>query len=168
MNEIDYPKRHVRKRAFQFRVATLLLVMIVVASFFAGRYTAQSRNNQISNAALTATWNPGNSVPLAMFGPIDIDGDGSDDFAMIKKLISDNGGTVVASRDSIGSVSGRIDATTRYLIVEDPSDPTIKSNKLVMDANKHSVPLISAAKLLKRMGVQANKTANGFQTRKKN
>lgn len=166
MNETNILDPKVRKRTLQFRVATLFWVMIVVAAFFAGRYSAQPTGGKTTIAPISATWNPRYSATYAIAGPIDIDGDGADDSAMLKKLISKNGGTVVASRDSAGFITGKIDGTTCFLVVEDPTDPTITSNKLVLDANKNSVPLIGAEKLLKRIGVQTDKTENGFQTRK--
>lgn len=161
MNETDTTTQPSRKQGFQFRIATLLWLMVVVAAFFAGRYTALPETTD----EIATTWNPGVSVPIAISGPVDLDGDGSDDLAALKKLILKNGGTVVASENRNGSVSGKIDAATRYLVVEDPTDPAIASNKLVTDAKKLSIPLVSTKKLLQRMGVKPKQSASGFRSR---
>ena len=106
-------------------------------------------------------------MPMAIIGPIDLDGDGTDDVAKLKALITKNGGTVVASQNSSGEVAGRVDSSTRFLVVEDPSDPVIASNELVLDANKLSVPLIRTQKLLKLLGIRGVRPAesDGFQVR---
>lgn len=161
----DNPRRIL---AGQFRISTLLWITLVVGAFLAGRYSNEfSTPSSLLQATATATWNPNYSPPIAITGTIDIDGDGTEDLNKLKSLIENNGGTVVAYQDIDGSFHGKIDATTRYLVVGDVS--TAASNKLVLDANKNSVRQISIAKLLARLGVSVNsksESIHGFPVRK--
>jgi hypothetical protein len=163
----EHPRRILVR---QFRISTLLWITLVVGAFFAGRYSDEFMTPPSSpQAPLTATWNPGRSVPMAITGPIDIDGDGANDLAELKTLITNNGGTIVAFQDTDGSYHGNIDATTRYLVVGKSNATALASNRLVLDAKKYSVQQIDVAKFLKLIGVRSNsksKKTQGFPSRK--
>ena len=120
MNENDTSTPLSNRGLFQIRLASFLWAMVVVGSFFAGRYSGLDDRGSADDRVINTTWTPGYSVPMAIIGPIDLDGDGTDDVAKLKALITKNGGTVVASQNSSGEVAGRVDSSTRFLVVEDP------------------------------------------------
>lgn len=109
---------------------------------------------------VTITWDPGFSVPIAIAGFIDLDGDGSSDLQKLIQQIRRNGGNVVASHDTDGNITGSIDATTRYF-VQGPSGRTgvsysgnasRASQKLNAQAKKFNVEQIGLRDLLNWMG----------------
>ena len=108
-------------------------------------------------------------MTIAITGSIDIDGDDTDDLEELKRLITNRGGAIVAFQDADGSIHGKIDATTRYLVVGDATSASLASNQLVLDANRNSVEQIGVTRLLERLGVSVNTTDEmdrGFQRRK--
>jgi len=66
---------------------------------------------------VTPTWDPGYRVPIALAGILDLDGDGKSDRQRLVRMIENNGGRVVAQTDEEGNVIGKIDPTTRYLVL---------------------------------------------------
>ncbi len=130
---------------------------------------------------LTATWDPGYSVPIALIGLFDLDGDGSSDLPRLKQMIENNGGTVVAWNDERGKVIGKIDPMTRYAVLGQSPDPSAEYsgalytaiNELTDQAKKNTVQQIDQRKLLNWMGRHNNATierldeqiGNDFRTR---
>ncbi len=119
---------------------------------------------------LTATWDPGFSVSIALTGEFDLDGDQYDDRDKLAKMIERNGGKVAATHDDQGNMIGNIDPTVRYLVVGKPptlsadaDDGSKKNSSAINDtmrkmqdlAEKNTVELIDLQKLLNRMGVRA-------------
>ena len=117
---------------------------------------------------LTATWDPGYSVPFALAGRFDLDGDIYDDTEKLIQMIKRNGGNVVAYHDEDGNVQGRIDSSVRYLVMgdapisgENAQKPeaaraiVVAMQQMKEDAVANTVKEINLQKLLNRMGVRA-------------
>ena len=68
---------------------------------------------------LTATWDPGFAVSIALAGQFDLDGDIYDDTEKLVSMIERNGGKVVARHDAEGNREGKIDPSIRYLVEGD-------------------------------------------------
>ena len=110
---------------------------------------------------LTATWDPGYRVPIALVGFFDLDNDGSSDRQQLVTMIEKNGGRVVAQHDEKGNVIGKIDSSTRYLVLGAEPDVGANSNlqvigaiKTLLDQGKaNSVQEIDTRKLLSWMGM---------------
>lgn len=132
-----------------------------------GDHLAEARilDDSISNPLLpgdminTPIWSPGEKRHFAIAGFIDIDGDGKGDQALLRNLITLNGGVVDAEVDEkTGKVVGQITATTRYLVQGDaPEGPTagerLKSySKLLTDAANLGVATVKVKDLLAQMG----------------
>ena len=136
------------------------------------RITDEDPTNPIltGDFVLTATWDPGFSVPIAIAGIFDLDGDIYDDREKLVQMIERNGGKVIAKHDDDGNIEGVIDANTRFLVVGDPpsltadANETQKRNSTAVNvamqqmqamAEKNTVQVIGLQKLLNRMGVRA-------------
>ena len=154
----------------QFRLSTLFWIILVVSAFLAGRYSVTFLlPPSPTQRTMATTWSPTFSPTIAIAGPIDIDGDGTDDLDKLKLLIANNGGTVVAFQDATGTVHGKIDAATQYIVIGDQKTAISTTNKLVLDAQRNSVQQISIASFLKKLGVDTNTMpddAGGFKRRK--
>ena len=153
------------------------------------RITDEDPNSPILSGdhVLTATWDPGYSVPIALAGVFDLDGDIYDDTEKLIQMIKRNGGEVVAWHDQDGVVQGKLDSSVRYLVVGDApvsdgnsrpgaanaSAIVIAMQQLQEDAKANTIELIDLQKLLNRMGVRARpktvhfeKRSGGFQERR--
>ena len=134
------------------------------------RITDENPNSPILSGdhVLSATWDPGYSVPIALAGVFDLDGDIYDDTEKLIQMVKRNGGQVVAWHDSDGVVQGKIDSSIRYLVVGDapvadgntrrPKDArniVVAMQQMQDDAQANTVELIDLQKLLNRMGVRA-------------
>ncbi len=135
---------------------------------------------------VTPTWDPGYSVPIALAGIFDLDGDGNSDRLRFIRMIENNGGTVVAQHDEEGKIIGKIDSSTRYLVLGGSPEPgTLKQDalgnvynairKLEADAESHTVQVIDVRKMMNWMGLHNNAqivradgetSGNGFRERK--
>lgn len=132
------------------------------------RITLEDPTNPIlpKDFVLTATWDPGYSVPIALIGLFDLDGDGSSDRLRLVQMIENNGGRVAAMIDEQGKVIGKIDATTRYAVMGQSPDPAAEFsgalytaiNELTDQAKKNTVQQIDQRKLLNWMGRHNNAT----------
>ena len=104
-------------------------------------------------------WDPEHKAAIALAGFFDLDGDGLSDLDRLKRMIVRNGGRVVAWQDEDGSISGEIDASTRYLVLG--SSPAAEKEKpaaamatLKEQAEKNLVDTIDIRKLLNWMGAK--------------
>jgi uncharacterized protein YlxP (DUF503 family) len=115
---------------------------------------------------LTATWDPGFSVQIALAGRFDLDGDRYDDTERLIRMIERNGGVVVVSHDAEGNINGKMAPGVRYLVKgnkslvgseDDPNSGAILNavRQLESAAEKNTVQVIDLQKLLNRMGVRA-------------
>ncbi len=127
---------------------------------------------------LTATWDPGYSVPIALCGVFDLDGDIYDDTEKLISMIKRNGGKVVAYHDQDGVVTGKIDSSIRYLVVGDAPvsgengrrpeaarSIVIAMQQMQEDAKANTVDSIDLQKLMNRMGVRARPKTVQFEKR---
>lgn len=129
------------------------------------RVTSEDPSNPIlpGDYVLTATWDPGYAVPIALTGKFDLDNDGSSDLKKLIQMIKRNGGEVVAWHDEAGNINGEIDSSVRYLVVGDSPDIGPDANPNVVraiqtmtaQAEDNTVQIINLQKLLNRMGVRA-------------
>ena len=136
------------------------------------RITEEDPTNPILSGdhVLTATWDPGNKVKFAVAGAFNLDGDIYDDRDKLIKMIERNGGEVVATHDSEGTITGKIDASVRYIVIgkpptlaEDAGEGLMRNSSAIVaamrtleaEAKKNTVEPIDLPKLLKRMGVRA-------------
>ena len=144
------------------------------------RITDENPNSPILSGdhVLTATWDPGYSVPIALAGVFDLDGDIYDDTEKLIQMIKRNGGKVVAWHDQDGVVQGKLDSSIRYLVVGDApvSDGNslrpevaqrivIAMQQMQEDAKANTVELIDLQKLLNRMGVRARPKTVQYEKR---
>jgi hypothetical protein len=70
-------------------------------------------------------WAPGRVIKIALAGNIDIDGDGRPDNEALKGQIRAAGAVVAAEVTPAGGVSGKLDATIRFMVVGD--DPELSN-----------------------------------------
>lgn len=136
------------------------------------RITEEDPTNPILSGdhVLTATWDPGNKVKFAVAGAFNLDGDIYDDRDKLIRMIERNGGEVVATHDSEGTITGKIDASVRYIVVgkpptlaEDAGEGLMRNSSAIVaamraleaEAAENTVEKIDLAKLLNRMGVRA-------------
>ena len=142
--------------------ATIEITDINGAHQAVGRITNEDPLNPIlkGDKILAATWDPGYRVPIALVGKFDLDNDGRSDLGKLVSMIERNGGRVVAQHDEDGNIKGKIDATTRYLVLGQEPDVGANSNPQVLSAIKtlmdqgseNSVQQIDTRKLLNWMG----------------
>ncbi len=71
-------------------------------------------------------WSPGRVVRIALAGDIDIDGDGRPDNDALKGQIKAAGAEVAAEVSMTGAVTGKLDASIRFLVIGD--DPEVSNN----------------------------------------
>lgn len=109
---------------------------------------------------LSATFDRGDAVTIALGGFFDLDGDGLSDLEKLKRMIVRNGGRVVASHDEDGNITGEIDSTTRFFVLG-PSPRSGARNvinamgTMQEQAEGNSVDTIDLRKLLNWMGQHA-------------
>lgn len=129
---------------------------------------------------VTPTWDPGYRVPIALAGILDLDGDGRSDRLRLVRLIENNGGRVVAQTDESGAVIGKIDPTTRYLVLGTTGtglEAEINNGirELERQAELNTVEPIDLKKLLNWMGQHSrssivrndgNEIRGGFRERR--
>ena len=129
------------------------------------RITEQDPLNPIltNDVVLSATFDRGDAVTIALGGFFDLDGDGLSDVEKLKRMIVRNGGRVVASHDEDGNISGQIDSTTRFFVLG-PA-PRVGARKVLTamtaleeQAKGNSVDTIDMRKLLTWMGQRQSAT----------
>jgi hypothetical protein len=127
-----------------------------------GRIIQEDLHNPIAAGDVihSPTWQVGNPVRFALTGFMDIDGDSQSDRALIRRLISLNGGVVDAEVDDEGELSGAVSVQTRYLVVGDEISEKSSSKlqradaQLRTDAKSLGVTVIPVDRLLSDMGYQ--------------
>ena len=116
----------------------------------------------------TPIWSPGDKRHFALAGYMDINGDGKNNMALLRDLISMNGGVVDCDVDSRGKVNGEISPQTRYLVLGDkPSEKGDTSglaaySKIREEAESLGIQKISLGDLLERMGYKAQSQVVNF------
>jgi len=103
-------------------------------------------------------WERGRREGFALAGFIDIDGDGRSDRAKVRELIRLNGGKIDAEVDDEGKTHGKLELTTRKLIMgEVPTDKSKQAvreafSRLVDQAQQVGIPKVSLQKFVNQMG----------------
>ena len=127
------------------------------------RVTTEDPKNPIltKDQILSATFDRGDSVTIALGGFFDLDGDGLSDLEKLKRMIVRNGGRVVASHDEDGNITGEIDSTTRFFVLGPSPRAGARNVVKAMGAMKeqaegNAVDTIDLRKLLNWMGVHNN------------
>ena len=124
---------------------------------------------------VTSTWDPGYSVPIALAGSFDLDGDRKSDLERVISIVRQNGGYVIASHDENGRVSGAVSSDTRFLVLgSEPTDPNMLQgwSELIKQADKFEIQQVPVREFLNSMGqrvdsrtVQGTGTISDFQKR---
>lgn len=143
--------------------ATIEVIRIAGAHMAEARITRQDHLAPIirGDKILSPVWDPGYSVPIALVGVIDLDGDGTSDREKLVQMIKKNGGEVVAQHDDEGNIIGKIDSSTRYIVLGDapvpgPETPIAFLNaidSLLEQGKNNRVQEIDVRKLLNWMGM---------------
>ncbi len=131
------------------------------------RITRRSNTNPIlaRDFVVTTAWDPGYSVPIAIAGIVDLDGDSRSDLERLISIVQQNGGNVVAYVDEEGSVKGKIDQNTRLFVVgEPPIGPMVDGvNELKAQRDRYQVREISVRELLNTMGYRSEAHIQRFE-----
>ena len=128
----------------RFRITTLLWIAIVVAAFFTGAKWQESRVPAFVKRAGT--------VPIAIVGPIHLDDDRDCDLERFMNIVELHGVNVVAVESPVGQCYGVVDASARYLVVNDVAMTDSKSEFQAI-ADDLVIQTISADRLLRRIGL---------------
>lgn len=112
------------------------------------------------DSILSAVWDKGHRVEIALGGFFDLDFDTFDDRDKLIQDIESNGGKVVAWHDSEGRVHGEITPSTRYFVQgnSQPEGPDFNPNlargarELRTQAQKNGIQIIDIRKLHEWMG----------------
>ena len=116
----------------------------------------------------TPIWSPGDKRHFALAGYMDINGDGKNNMALLRDLISMNGGVVDCDVDPRGKVNGEISPQTRYLVLGDkPSEKGDTTglaaySKIREEAESLGIQKISLGDMLERMGYKAQSQVVNF------
>lgn len=143
--------------------ATIEVIEVIGPHLAKARVTDEDPLNPIlsKDQILSATFDRGDAVTIALGGFFDLDGDGLSDVEKLKRMIVRNGGRVVASHDDAGNITGEIDSTTRFFVLG-PSPRTGTANvisaivSMKEQAEGNSVDIIDLRKLLNWMGAHGN------------
>ena len=143
--------------------AMIEITRIVGAHQAEGRITFEEGSNPIvrGDHILTATWDPGYRVPIALAGVFDTDRDGNSDLKALISQIERNSGKVVAYHDEDGNLVGSIDSSTRFFVLGTAPDTDDKNYAQIVaairtlgdQAERYAVQHIDTKKLHNWMGV---------------
>jgi hypothetical protein len=103
----------------------------------------------------TPLWHPGQRTHVAIFGTIDLDGDGEDDRAIVKDLVTSVGGIIDAEMDPLGKITGNIDINTRFLLegkIPADRDANIGATAMITKADQAGVERIPMSKFVELSG----------------
>jgi len=162
-----------------FGKAMVEITKIVGPHLAEARISSISATNPIltGDHLVTSTWDPGYSVPVAIVGRIDLDGDGFSDLQRLISIVEGKGfGNVVAYHDEEGKVVGQIDENTRFFVKgDDPlGDQRDGYARLDSQRERYQTRVISVQEFLNEMGWQSeakvqrfeeNVPSSGFQPR---
>ena len=138
------------------------------------RITEQNPINPITknDKIVTPTWDPGYNVPIAIAGVFDMDQDGHSDLRQFIRLVENNGGVIVAQNDENGKISGKIDSSTRYLVLggspqlNPTSEASAAINNAIRELEKQalekSVTVIDMRLMLNNMGQHNRASVSRF------
>ncbi|MCA9152721.1 MAG: hypothetical protein KDA92_25630, partial [Planctomycetales bacterium] len=156
--------------ARQEKKGSIEITRVVNDHMAEGKITSDKISDPIltGDVVFTPLWNARSALHFGLVGFMDIDGDGRNDRALIKRLIQLNNGTVDIE-DAGGEVVGSITSHTRYLIrgdepaVGDTEEETSSQaaqdawSKIIKEANSFGVEQMSVEKLLDYIGYDGEK-----------
>ena len=114
----------------------------------------------VGDSIYSPGWQPGKDVKFALIGKMDIDGDTRDDTAMLKQIITQNGGIVAAELSPSGTMTGKLTEDISYLVIGeefrvlgkelDPSSAAAakKRAEIELEAKSLGIAKITVDKLL--------------------
>ena len=93
--------------------ATIEVTEVVDEHLAKARVTQEDPLNPIlvKDKVLSATFDRGDRVTIALAGFFDIDGDGISDMKRLRRMIQHNGGRIVAAHDENGNITGAVSYT---------------------------------------------------------
>jgi hypothetical protein len=156
---------------------TIEITRIVDEKSAEGKITADAISNPILAGDLihTPLWQPGRQRTFALAGLLDLDGDGGDDADDVRSLIERWGGTIEASVDANGVLTGKLTAETRYVVVgQRPAAPKREAegaaglnayDDLLAQAHELGIDQISLSKLLDLVEFQQGKVVRANRRR---
>ena len=106
----------------------------------------------------TPVWAPGEKEHFALTDGMDLDGDGRTDLAMVRNIITMNGGVVDCSVTDEGQRVGDFTNATRYLVMGSAPDETATDarrdarTQFLKDAEERGLMKITLKDLLDKMG----------------
>lgn len=146
---------------------TIEVTRILSAHLAEARITTDepTRPILVGDKVYSQVWNRGRKVGFAFAGLLDLDGDGKQDSAELKKVISINDGKIDAFPDGSGGVDGAMSVDTRYLVLgkypegarKDEEYARASWSKLNADADTLGVETISLDEFLDLLGWSSEK-----------
>jgi hypothetical protein len=115
----------------------------------------------------TPLWTPGEQSHFALCGRMDINGNGSDDSATVRNLITMSGGLIDCELQKTKRV-GDLTPRTRYLVLGEEADAkgapeeVAARSRLLSDADRLGVRRISLTDLKEKMGYHPQATVQRF------
>ena len=104
-------------------------------------------------------WHPGKQRHFALIGPLDVDGNGSDDRPWVLSIIEQAGGVVDEELETSGARSGKMTLDTRFLVIgripneRNASADFLEDYSQMIERAKHlAIETISLEKLLDLTG----------------
>jgi hypothetical protein len=124
------------------------------------RITEDSPRNPIlpGDIIQSPAWSPGQQLHFALALKMDINGDGVDDFDLVRSIIQLSGGVIDAELRADGTRTGSLSATTRYFIhgelPDETSDARLLPANAAMDREREAfgIEKIEVKKFLAMMG----------------
>jgi hypothetical protein len=138
-------------------------------------HTAEARilEDTISNPIMpgdkiyTPLWSPGQQSHFALAGLMDLDGDGHNQIATVRGLITSNGAVVDCFMDSDGNINGEIKGSTRIVVLGDaPGAKAPKAQKAFTDiltqAEHVSATKMTLTELKEKLGYKKSSAVERF------
>jgi hypothetical protein len=107
----------------------------------------------------TIAWSPGQRIHFALAGKMDVNGDGIDDYELVRNVIRINGGEIDAELRPDGKRSGKVDVNTRYLVrgdVESTKELIDEYAKMKTEVEQFGTDIRSVKDILALMGWKAD------------
>jgi hypothetical protein len=120
----------------------------------------------VGDNIFSAVWETGRPERFALAGKMDVDGDGESDRALIRDVISMNGGIVDAEVAEDGARSGEMSVNVKYLVLGDKPEPDSKDlsgySEMFQEAQTLGVKTINVKDFLNYVGYKDEHRAVQF------
>ena len=112
-------------------------------------------------------WSPGQQNHFALTGVMNLDGDGRNQFGVVRGLINESGGVVDCWLDEEGHKHGQITVATRYLVLGEPADNKspefIKNNgEIISDADHYHLQKLNLIDFKQQVNYQKTSSVEHF------